>query len=210
MTCRHICRRHCFQRGLRLHRDTVSASSGRAMEYFRFRSGGSHAGVATRATDRARGVYMLKKHSDPIVARTSSLALRAIRYQLLDDFAIRATGVDASAIVQRQNVVAVGSRFDVADVANIDDIRTVDAQEHVRIEEFKQGLNGRVGEMVAACGMQLHIVLRSLNPTHILQIHESRLAGGAHGHARESSGRRSEGLQQRYDALAIVAALLST
>lgn len=73
-------------------------------------------------TDRARGVYKLKKHSDPIVARTSALALRAIRYQLLDDFAIRATGMDASAIVQRENVVAVGSRFDVADVANIDDI----------------------------------------------------------------------------------------
>ena len=106
------------------------------------------------------------------------------------------TGMDASAIVQRENVVAMGSRLDLADVANIDDIRTVDAHEHFRIEESKQGLNGCVGEMLGGCGMQLHIVLRSLNPTHIFQVHETRLAGGAHGHAREGSWRRSEGLQQ--------------
>src|SRR5688572_581709 len=143
-------------------------------------------------------------------AAPPTLPLRAIRYQLLDDFAVRATGMDASAIVQRENVVAMGSRLDLADVANIDDVRTMDAHEYVRIEESEKGLNGCVREVLGGCGMQLHIVLRSLNPTYILQVHESRLAGGAHGHARESSGRSSEGLQQRYDALAIVPASRST
>src|SRR5687768_10344040 len=93
-------------------------------------------------------VISIDRHSyvpvDPMVhvgwtdcnsARRGVASLGTIRYQLLDDPAVAATGIDANAIVHRQHVVAIVARLDMADVANIDDDRTMDAHEHLRVEE---------------------------------------------------------------------------
>src|SRR6185436_8591873 len=104
-------------------------------------------------------------------AASSSPPSRARRPagELLDLAAVGARQRQLGAVAQGDDVVAGECRVELGDAIDVDDRRTMDAQETVRIEpglEPREGVAQQVGRLA---GVELEVVAGAVDPVHLVE-----------------------------------------
>jgi hypothetical protein len=84
--------------------------------------------------------------------------------------------LQACSISQRDYILSLGARLQVFDPAEVDEDRTVDTKENLRIKRFLERVHGHMEQVTHSASVQFHLILRGSYPIHAFDIHEHSLA----------------------------------